>query len=137
MMATGATLISWCSDARLTAVSPSGTVVLAIRFAHPTYRAVPASWRGRPGRPPAVAARAAPDGALRVWASWNGATAVHRWQVLAGRRSGALRAAGEAVSWAALETAMRVPAAGARFAAVQALDRAGNLLGRSRTVPVG
>jgi hypothetical protein len=55
--------------------------------------------------------------------------------VLVGRRPGAMKPAGSPVAWAGLETAVRVPAPGARFAAVVALNRAGHSLARSRTVP--
>jgi hypothetical protein len=49
-----------------------------------SYRAFRFPWVGRPGDHPSVAARSAAGGRTVVYASWNGATEVARWQVLAG-----------------------------------------------------
>ena len=83
--------------------------------------------------PPAVAA-ARSGAAVTVWASWNGATGVARWRMLAGPRPGSLRPV-TVVRKRGFETAATIPAR--RYVAVQALGAKGRVLGRSRTVPAG
>ena len=64
-----------------------------------------------------------------VYASWNGATGVSAWRVLAGRTPATLGAVASAPA-SGFETAIAVPGGHANFA-VQALDAAGNVLGTS------
>jgi hypothetical protein len=82
-----------------------------------------------------VAARALSRDSIDVWASWNGATEIARWRVLAGDAADRLRAVGRPFRFAGLETRMRVPG-GARFVAVRASDASGRRLGSSRAVRV-
>jgi outer membrane protein assembly factor BamB len=101
--------------------------------ANSSYRAYRFKWSGRPKSPPDVAA--ARSGALvTVWASWNGATAVARWRVLAGPKRGALRPL-TVVGKRGFETAATIPARS--YVAVQALSAKGRVLARSRTIFVG
>jgi hypothetical protein len=92
-----------------------------------TYRAYRFPWTGRPTEPPAIALR---DNT--VYASWNGATEVARWQVLGGSSRHSLHPlAGTPRS--GFETA--IPFDGKpRFVAVRALDASGRVLGRSHVV---
>jgi hypothetical protein len=64
--------------------------------------------------------------------SWNGATDVVRWRLLAGDRAGALRPAGSARR-AGFETRVQVRGR-PRLAAVEALAAGGRVVGRSATV---
>src|SRR5205085_1978145 len=48
-----------------------------------TYRAFRFAWHATPTDPPAIAAKAS-GGNTKVWASWNGATEVAKWEVLGG-----------------------------------------------------
>jgi hypothetical protein len=93
------------------------------------YRVFRSPWVGRPTHPPVAVARD-----RMLYASWNGATEVASWQLRAGPRASAL-APGERTPRDGFETALRVPAA-ARFAAAFALDGAGRVLGRTRTLRV-
>jgi hypothetical protein len=69
-----------------------------------------------------------------AYASWNGATEVGRWQVLVGEANDDLAVVASATK-SGFETPIRFRApAGAKFIAVQALDRAGEVLGVSPTV---
>ena len=54
------------------------------------FRTYLAPWSSQPKTAPSVAAQTASDGALTVEASWNGATDVTAWRVLAGRRASSL-----------------------------------------------
>ena len=101
--------------------------------ANSSYRAYRLKWSGKPQSPPAVVAARA-GAAVTVWASWNGATGVARWRVLAGPRPGALRPV-TVVRKRGFETAAMIPARA--YVAVQALGAKGRVLGRSRTVSAG
>jgi hypothetical protein len=85
-----------------------------------------------------VAARFAGGQRLDVWASWNGATQIRAWRVLAGRTPASLRPVGKAFRFTGLETRMRVHT-GAAFVAVRAVSARGRPLGISRAlrVPAG
>jgi hypothetical protein len=87
------------------------------------------SWQGAPRSRPAIVARASGARATRVYASWNGATEVAAWRVLAGPTRDAL-APVATMPWRDLETAVTVRPA-ARFHAVQALDAGGRVIGIS------
>jgi len=65
-----------------------------------------------------------------VFASWNGATAVTAWQVVAGARPGALRPLAR-VPKGGFETRIAVRT-GARYLAVRALGAGGRVLRASR-----
>jgi hypothetical protein len=99
------------------------------------YRAFRFPWSGRPLSPPAVLASLnSTDEATIVHASWNGATEVAAWRVLAGKRSGSL-AAQATIPLGGFESSATLPSRYARVA-VQALDSSGRLLGTSPTVQV-
>jgi hypothetical protein len=67
-----------------------------------------------------------------VYASWNGATEVARWRVLSGATAGSLRA-GPTAARTGFETAIALSGA-AKVVQVEALDRSGKVIGRSRVV---
>jgi hypothetical protein len=67
-----------------------------------------------------------------AYVSWNGATEVRTWRVLAGRSPAALAAAGSQ-PWAGFETKIPVNSDGPYFA-VTAHDASGRQLGRSATI---
>jgi hypothetical protein len=97
------------------------------------YRAFRFPWSGRPLSPPAVLASFNNTGEETiVHASWNGATGVSRWRVLAGKRPATLRAQ-TAISMSGFESSTILPKEYA-YVAVQALDAAGRVLGTSKTV---
>jgi hypothetical protein len=115
----------------------SGKLVFDARFepkTTTTYRAYRQPWRGRPAVPPRLAARATGSGETTAYASWNGATDVVAWRVLAGPAPGALSPAASA-DREGFETAVTVDVA-ARYIAVEALGGSGAVLGRSATVHV-
>ena len=74
------------------------------------------------------------DRHTELWVSWNGATGVERWRVLAGTRKSRLTDAG-AVRKRGFET--RIVVRNRRpYVAVRAIGRSGRVLGRSVTVRV-
>lgn len=92
-----------------------------------SYRAYRFAWRGHPTDRPVVVV--AGDAA---YASWNGATDVVRWQVLAGPAAGQVKPV-QTVAKNGFETPIRLKKSAA-FYAVKAIDRAGKVLGTSAAV---
>jgi hypothetical protein len=132
----GRMLISWGAEARVTEVTRSGRATFGVTFGwylgrslSPTYRAVGAPWVGRPAGRPDVAVRRDSRRSVKVWASWNGATEIRRWRVLAGNTRQNM-APLESFRFAGLETKMRVRTT-RRYVAVQAIGRSGAVLGES------
>jgi hypothetical protein len=96
------------------------------------FRSYLSPWQGQPTTPPAVAVQSDGAGLLSVAASWNGATQVASWRVIAGSSPTTLVPVLTAPR-AGFETAMRVSTTAA-YVAVQALDGSGAVLGASPAV---
>jgi hypothetical protein len=101
-----------------------------------TYRAYKLPWSATPATPPAIAA-AVGHGHTAVYASWNGATGVASWQLLAGPSANSLQPVGTAVPTQGFETRLQAPGS-QPFVQVNALDSTGRVIGSSRPVkPAG
>jgi hypothetical protein len=98
------------------------------------YRAFRFPWSARPSSPPLVLAALNNTGEETiVHASWNGATEVSSWRVLASGASGGALTARATIPDGGFESSTTLPEKYARVA-VQALDSVGRPLGTSRTV---
>jgi hypothetical protein len=130
----GSHFVGWGSIPFFSEFDRSGREVLDGRFVsgNSSYRAYRLPWTGRPTTAPSVAAVASGT-STRVYASWNGATEVASWQVLAGTSPGALRALGTGKRYG-FETQLTIPATS--YVAVKALDAHGRVLATSSTVHV-
>ena len=100
-----------------------------------SYRVWKLPWAGHPDYPPSVAAKRS-GGGTTVYASWNGATLVSRWQVLTGSNQNDLKPTGGPVTDSSFETAIPAKGGGPWFA-VRALDSHGTTLGTSPAVRAG
>jgi hypothetical protein len=99
------------------------------------YRAYRRPWSGRPATPPAVLASLNDtEEETIVHASWNGATDVAAWRLLAGEQPGSLKSQG-VIPLSGFESSATLPRKYA-YAAVQALDAGGKVLGTSKTAAV-
>ena len=98
------------------------------------YRAFRLPWSGLPAEAPAIALAARSGGGQIVYASWNGATDVHTWQLLAGTGTGALTPVASTRS-RGFESAIATSSAGPQLA-VRALASSGATLGQSSIVAV-
>jgi hypothetical protein len=99
------------------------------------YRAFRFPWSGHPMTPPAVLASFnSTEEQTVVHASWNGATDVAGWRVLAGQSRGALQARATLPA-DGFETSVTLPKK-YPYVAVQALDASGRTLATSETVGV-
>jgi hypothetical protein len=134
MLGNGNVFVGWGAMPVFSEFTRSGRMIFNGRLTKGkgNYRAVRAPWTGRPATLPAIAVRRARNGRVVVYASWNGATEVARWQVLAGPSADALRGvASKARDGFETEITART---GARFVAVRARARDGSVLGTSRAV---
>ena len=132
----GRMFVGWGTTPAFSEFSAKGNLLLdgTIEKGSPSYRGFSQNWVGRPTTRPAAAARHRSGGAT-VYASWNGATEVHSWTVLAGRSSSHLTSVGSGRK-RGFETAISVSHRGPWFA-VEARDGKGHVLGRSKTVKIG
>lgn len=100
-----------------------------------SYRAFRFPWAGHPLQLPAVSAKVLNTGdETAVFASWNGASEVASWRVLAGKSPASLQARATMAD-SGFESSIVIPDAYA-FVSVQALGAAGGLLASSPTVAV-
>src|SRR5829696_341763 len=97
-----------------------------------SYRSFRFPWNAQPDGAPAADAERTSSEEARVYASWNGATEVERWEVLAGPGPDRLESLGE-VPRDGFETAMLVRTSEA-YVAVRARDQSGRELGITRVV---
>jgi len=130
-LANGNVFVGWGAEPYFTEFTPAGKVVLegVLPGADLSYRALVEPWTGLPLTPPAAAARTT-AGSTKVYASWNGATRVASWRVLAGSSTGPLTRVASAPR-SGFETAISLPGAYARYE-VEALDAGGHVIGTSR-----
>jgi EmrB/QacA subfamily drug resistance transporter len=131
LLSDGGAFIGWGDAPFISEYSPSGRVIFQAVLPSPdlTYRAYLQNWVGLPVTRPSGAARLR-EGHVIIYVSWNGATRVHRWRVLAVPSAGAPRAIAQAVR-TGFETAIPAPTSAGRYE-VQALDSAGRPIGTSR-----
>jgi Arylsulfotransferase (ASST) len=132
-MANGDDFIGWGGLPNITEFNSRGRPVFDARFVgqNSSYRAFRFEWRGMPVTKPSVATRTS-GRTTTVYASWNGATQVARWQVLGGSSAGSLTPVTSGRK-TAFETAIRLPH-GESYVAVRALDSHGHVLGTSKAV---
>lgn len=132
LLPNGNVFVGWGSEPFFSEFSRGGTLLYDASFpaAAQSYRDFRAEWSGRPTEPPAVAVEAAGPRTLSIYASWNGATDVAAWDVLAGDDPARLRVVASAPR-SGFETAVTV-ATNAALVAVRARDGAGRTLGTSR-----
>jgi hypothetical protein len=96
------------------------------------FRTYLSPWNAQPPGAPWVIASPGAGATIAVSVSWNGATEVASWQVLAGASPSSLAAAASAAK-AGFQTTIATPSAGP-YVAVQALNSAGGVIGTSATV---
>ncbi len=97
-----------------------------------SYRTFRYRWHGEPRTRPTLAAQLMSSSKVAAFASWNGATAVRRWELLAGPDEDELRPIGSAHS-SGFETEIDANRAGVVYA-VRAIDADGNVLATSDAV---
>ena len=127
----GDQFIGWGEVAEFSEFDPSGQLLFDGHFPSGTesYRDFRFAWSATPAHQLAFTVAAAANGGATAFASWNGATDVASWRVLAGPAPSALSVVAQAPR-SGFETAIALPAgAPGRFMTVQAIDRAGAVSG--------
>ena len=129
----GNVFVGWGEVPRVSEFDRAGALLFdaLLGAEYECYRAFRLPWSALPAQAPAIAL-AAQGRELTAYASWNGATDVRAWQLLAGERDGALEAVAS-VRAQGFESVLRSGSAGPCFA-VRALDGRGGTMGQSRTV---
>jgi hypothetical protein len=130
----GDALVSWGQLQEITEFNAANQSIFDMTLSGATYRAMRAPWTGTPNYPPAIASSKGSGSAVTVYASWNGATQVASWQVLAGSTPSSMAAVGVPAPKSTFETALTVDTT-EPLVAVRALDGSGNVLATSPTVP--
>lgn len=124
--------VGWGQEPFFSEYSPSGQILFDAHLpaAYQSYTVLKFPWAGAPKQRPSLAVRAGAHGALTAYASWNGATAVATWRLLAGSSTRSL-APVAAAPYNGFEAAITLPNTSARQVAVQVLDASGRVLGVS------
>ena len=135
LLGNGNVFVGWGEVPRVSEFHHSGRMVFdaVLGKDYQSYRAFRLPWSGRPAEAPAIAV-GADGGAPTVYASWNGATGVHAWQLLAGNDSAGLTPVSSTPS-RGFESALPAPPVGSQVA-VRALDVYGRALGQSSLASV-
>src|SRR5215212_241109 len=120
--------IGWGRALVFSEFSKDGQLLFDARLPPPnrSYRYLRFPWSGHPTDRPAAVAERTSKKELEVYASWNGATEVSSWEVLAGPRQDQIEPLGS-VPRNGFETAMSVQSPHP-YVAVRAKDRSGRIL---------
>ena len=124
--------LGWGQVPDFSELSPTGRLLFDAHFppGDQSYRDFRFPWTGAPAHPPAFAVQPGAGGtASTVYASWNGATQVVSWRVLAGASATRMRVVAQGTH-TGFESAIALPAGTAGpYVTVQALDAGGHVLG--------
>jgi hypothetical protein len=126
--------VGWGQEPFFSEYSPAGQLLFDAHLPslYQSYTALKFPWSGSPRQRPSLAVRFDSHGGLVAYVSWNGATAVTQWRMLAGASPHALGPVTVAPR-SGFETAIAVSSA-PRYVAVQALGAGGQVLGASLPV---
>jgi hypothetical protein len=130
----GNVFVGWGRGLAISEFSNDGELLFDLRVSpeNRSYRAFRFPWSGSPLDQPACVVERTSENELEVYASWNGATDIAAWEVLAGPHPGLLESLGS-VPRKGFETAMLAQTS-EPYIAVQAIHRSGRTLGDSTPV---
>ena len=127
LLPNGNALVGWGSEPYFSEYTGSGRLLLDVRWpgSSGSYRTLfTNTWLGKPDYPPSGAVRSG-----TVYASWNGATQVAKWEVLAAASAGGLKVVATR-SRSGFETAIKLGKSYGVYE-VRALSATGQVLGTS------
>jgi Arylsulfotransferase (ASST) len=130
----GGSFVGWGEQPYMTEFSASGQTLFEAHIPSPgeSYRAYTFPWTGTPATPPSLALAPAHGEASTAYVSWNGATGVSSWRVLAGPNPTQLSTIATATR-SGFQTAIPIHSSQPDFA-VQALGAASEVLGTSGVI---
>jgi hypothetical protein len=131
----GRMFVGWGTNPFFNEFHPGGNVIVAGTQGrgNASYRISTYDWEGHPTDRPDVAVHHK-NGKALVYVSWNGATNVHSWVILAGKSRSKVKPIATARR-SGFETAVLVGNTGPYFA-VRARDAKGQTLSTSKTVKI-
>ncbi len=130
-LSNGDIFVGWGDQGYFSEFAPDGTLIFDANLPPPvqSYRAYRYAWTGRPLGAPSVSLTAVGGESLAVYASWNGATEVAKWELLAGNTPNDLSSQ-ITVNASGFETT--IPAVTSLpYLMVRALDSSGRVLGET------
>jgi hypothetical protein len=130
----GDVFVGWGQVGVESEFNPAGQLTFAMTLTASTssFRGYRYVWNATPIVPPALAVTTGAGGQTEFYASWNGATGVTTWTVLAGASPTTLAPIGNVPS-TGFETAIAAPTSGP-YVRLQAIGSAGQVLAQSRIV---
>jgi hypothetical protein len=130
----GNVFVGWGRGLAVSEFGDDGKLLFDFRVSpeHRSYRAFRFPWSGQPSKRPVAAAERTSRDELVVYASWNGATEVALWEVLAGPHPDQLESLGS-IPRDGFETVMLVQTSDP-YVAVRAKHRSGRVLGASTPI---
>src|SRR5918995_504281 len=133
----GGVFVGWGRALAISEFSHEGELLFdaSLLRKNKSYRAFRFPWSGSPSDQPAAVAERTSENELELYASWNGATEIAIWEVLAGQHQDRLESLGQ-VPRNGFETAMVVRTSDP-YVAVRAKDRWGRALGTSKVLRPG
>ena len=133
----GDVFIGWGSVPVFSEFSSEGEILFDANFItkQQSYRAYRFPWSGQPQDEPSVVVERGSEDKVTLYASWNGATEVDTWEVLAGPRPGELESLAS-FPRDGFEAAMVVRTSDP-YVAVRAKHASGRVLGASKPVEPG
>jgi hypothetical protein len=135
MITDGNLFIGWGAEPYVSEFSPTGQMLFDAHMPAKTeaYRSYRFAWNGTPANLPAISASSqSSKGPVTVYASWNGATGVASWRLLAGPSPNQLSTVATTAR-AGFETALSTTGPEA-YVVVQAINEAGAVMSTSRTI---
>jgi Arylsulfotransferase (ASST) len=128
------TFVGWGQAGYASEFSNTGQLLFDMHLPAPinSYRAYRLPWQAQPLKPPTLALATAPHAAPVAYASWNGATTVVSWRLLAGSSQSRLKAVGD-FPRTGFESEVPIHASGP-YVAAQAIGSTGQVLGTSATM---
>jgi hypothetical protein len=131
LLPNGDDFVGWGQAGEVSEFSPANELTFDMHFTAPanSYRAFRFPWSAQPSTPPALLAASAHLGHRELWASWNGATGVVAWNVLAGNSPKSLHSVGKFAA-TGFETTISASTM-APYVRVQALSSSGAVLASS------
>jgi Arylsulfotransferase (ASST) len=123
--------VGWGQEPFFSEFAPGGQLLFDAHLptAYQSYTVLDFPWSAAPPQRPQMALRTTRHGGIVSYVSWNGATDVAEWRLLAGANAHALSPV-TTVSRTGFETRIAIPKE-PRHLVVQALDARGNVLGTS------
>jgi hypothetical protein len=134
-LASGGAFVGFGSSPFFSQFSPGGRLLFdaSLPSDDGSYRAYTFPWRATPRSRPTATATRSTASRVSVYASWNGATDIARWQVLAARTGGSLTLIATSPA-RGFETRISLTSAASTFA-VRAVSASGRVLATSAAVP--